>query len=297
MRRFLPTLSTLQAFEAAARQLSFTKAADDLGITQSAISRQIKNLEEFLGIQLFERYGSRVVLTDAGQAYAESIHTAIDKLEIASIDIVRGRRAEEALKIGTLPTFGSRWLTWHLDAFSRNLPDEHLEFVRTYNDADFSSTPMDIAILRGDGSWPAAKSYPLFAEMLAVVASPNLIATGEMLDQTDFARYRLLQNASRSSLWLKWLRASDINYRGTLQGPRFDNTGMLINAAIAGYGLAVVPVCLIEKELSDGTLHTPFGAPVPSGESYFVVYPERKAHSIAVKQFRDWLLQMTKQLR
>ncbi len=149
MRRFLPTLSTLQAFEAAARQLSFTKAADDLGITQSAISRQIKNLEEFLGIQLFERYGSRVVLTDAGQAYAETIHAAIDKLEIASIDIVRGRRAEEALKIGTLPTFGSRWLTRHIDAFSRHSPDEHLEFMRTYNDADFNSTSMDIADLAG----------------------------------------------------------------------------------------------------------------------------------------------------
>lgn len=296
MRRFLPTLSTLQAFEAAARQLSFTKAADDLGITQSAISRQIKNLEEFLGIQLFERYGSRIVLTDSGKAYAETIHTAIDKLEIASIDIVRGRRAEDALKIGTLPTFGSRWLTRYIDAFSRNFPNEHLEFTRTYNDVDFSNTNMDIAILRGDGSWPAAKSYPLFAEKIAVVSSPRLIAPGTRLDQTGFANYRLLQNASRSSLWLKWLRASDINYRGTLQGPRFDNTGMLINAAIAGYGLAVIPVCLIENELSEGKLHTPFGAPVPSGESYFVVYPERKAHSIAVKRFRDWVLQLAKQV-
>lgn len=297
MRRFLPTLSTLQAFEAAARQLSFTKAADDLGITQSAISRQIKNLEEFLGIQLFERYGSRVVLTDAGKAYAETIHSAIDRLEVASIDIVRGRRAEEALKVGTLPTLGSRWLSQYLGAFSRAYPEEHLEFVRTHSDVNFDQTNVDVAILRGDGSWPGAKSYPLFPEKIAVVASPELISPNESQERTAFAHHRLLQNASRSSLWLKWLRASDINYRGTLQGPRFDNTGMLINAAIAGYGLAVAPVILVEKELAEGRLHPPFGQPVLSGESYFLVYPERKAHSVAVKRFRDWILQMTKPLR
>ena len=289
MRRFLPSLSALHAFEAASRQLSFTRAAEDLGITQSGISRQIRNLEEYLGVALFERLGSRLVLTDTGAVYAKEIGQALDRLEEASIDAVRGRKANAGLLIASLPTFASRWLSPRLDGFTIANPDSLLEITEAANDIDFETSSVDIAILRGNGSWNAARSSKLFDEKVVVVAAPSVIPAGKRLKPATFASYPLLQNAARPSLWLQWLRASGVEYRGTIQGPRFARTGMLLNAAVSGLGIAVAPTVLVEGELQTGALHTPFGKPVPTGDAYYAVYPERKAHFQAVKIFRDWL--------
>lgn len=130
-----------------------------------------------------------------------------------------------------------------------------------------------------------------------MVAAPALIPHGQQLDIADFARYVQLQNSSRADSWLKWLLAKEQTHEGRLQGPRFANTGMLINAAVNGLGLAIVPIVLIERELRDGALHLPFVDPVPSGESYFAVYPQRKAHLKTVLAFRDWLISETQALR
>lgn len=295
MRRFLPSLSALQAFEASARHLSFTRAAEDLFVTQSGISRQITNLEQFLGMRLFERSGSRLVLTDAGSKYVQDVVQMLNRLEEASIDLVRGRKADASLLIGANPTFVSRWLAPRLAHFVQLAPHVPVEVNPIEADVDFKTCRFDIAIMRGAGAWSEARALELFAEELVVVASPKLIGLDEKPDHLDFSRTPTLQNASRPSLWLQWLRASGCVGKGQIQGIRFSQSEMLISAAVSGLGLAVVPIHYVERELRSGELHMPFGPPVRSGDSYWVVSPERKSQKQHAIVFRDWLMQEARQ--
>ncbi|GAB3447541.1 LysR substrate-binding domain-containing protein [Insolitispirillum peregrinum] len=297
MRRYLPSLSALHAFEAAARYMNFTKAADDLGLTQSGISRQIKNLEDFLGVTLFHRSGPRLVLTEVGATYYRNLALALDRLHEISIDAVRGRTLDATLMIGTHPVLGARWLPARLGSFISANPDIPLEVLVANADTDFETTRLDMAILRGGGSWLHARAVELFPEYLAVVASPDLIPPDQPQAPGAFWHYPMLQNAGRSTLWLHWLQLIGHSYTGTIQGNRFANNNMLINAAIHGLGIAVVPTCFIETELKQGLLHLPFAPPVASGDSYFAIYPERKAHQTNIILMRDWLLRQTHDLR
>ena len=209
MRRYLPSLSALHAFEAAARYMNFTRAADDLGLTQSGISRQIRNLEEFLGATLFHRSGPRLVLTETGANYYRNLALTLDRLEEISIDAVRGRSVDSSLIIGTHPTLASRWLPERLGSFIGSYPDIPLEIMPAMPSTDFETTRLDVAILRGAGTWLHGRSIELFPELLAVVASPALIPPGSKLDPLQFAEFPLLQNAGRPSLWLNWLRTRE----------------------------------------------------------------------------------------
>lgn len=297
MRRFLPSLSALQAFEAAGRHLSFTRAAEDLFVTQGGISRQITKLEQMLGLPLFERSGSRLILTDAGTKYLSDVVYTLNTLEEASIDLVRGRKADSSLMIGANPTLVSRWLTPRLNKFVQLAPDVPVEIGPIESDVDFRTCRFDIAVMRGVGAWDAARAQELFAEQLAVVASPTLVPPGQKRDRLDFSQIPTLQNASRPSLWIQWLRASGLINKGIIQGIRFSQSEMLISAALNGLGLAVVPIHYVQRELESGALHLPFGDPVPSGESYWVVSPERKSHKPDVIRFRDWLMRQAREHR
>lgn len=297
MRRYLPSLSALHAFEAAARYMNFTRAAEDLGLTQSGISRQIRNLEDFLGVTLFHRSGPRLVLTELGATYYRDVALSLDRLQEISINAVRGRSADTSLLIGTHPTLAARWLPPRLGSFIAAHPHIPLEIATAAPNLDFETTRHDLTILRGAGTWLHARSIELFAEELAVVASPRLIPLGERLDPLDFSTFPMLQNASRPSLWLHWLRLGGLAYSGRIQGTRFAHNDMLINAAVHGIGIAVVPICYIEAELAREELHMPFGAPILSGDSYFAVYPERKAHQANIVILRDWLVRQTRACR
>lgn len=289
MRRYMPSLSALHAFEAAARYMNFTRAADDLGLTQSGISRQIRSLEDFLGVTLFHRSGPRLVLTETGANYYRNLAITLDRLEEISIDAVRGRSVFTSLMIGTHPTLASRWLPERLGSFISAYPDIPLEIMPATPSTDFETTRLDVAILRGAGTWLHARSIELFPEMLAVVASPSLIPAGARLDPIQFSEFPLLQNAGRPSLWLNWLRLVELSYSGRIQGTRFSHHEMIINAAVHGLGLAVVPTFYVRDELARGKLHMPFGEPVRSDDSYYLVYPERKSHNPSIVVFRDWL--------
>jgi len=277
--------------------MNFTKAAEDLGLTQSGISRQIHNLEKFLGVPLFHRSGPRLVLTEVGANYYRNLALTLDKLQEITIDAVRGRSVDTSLMIGTHPTLGARWLPRRIDSFIRAHPEIPVEVTLAAPNLDFETTQLDVAILRGVGTWLNARSVELFAEEIAVVASPGLVELGAKLDEKDFAKFPMLQNASRPSMWLHWLRLSGLSHQGRIQGTRFAHTEMLINAAAQGIGIAIVPVCYIEGELARNELHMPFGPPIFSGDSYYAVYPERKAHQPSVVAFRDWVTRETRTYR
>ncbi|MEI4485093.1 LysR substrate-binding domain-containing protein [Frigidibacter sp. MR17.14] len=291
MRRFLPSLSALQAFEAAGRHGSFTRAAEDMSITQSGVSRQITNLEGFLGVRLFERIGSRIVLTQAGSSYLADITLLLDQIEQASIDTVRGRKLDDRLMIRTLPAFSSRWLTPRLGGFIDAHPGIMVEIGSTEGELNFEDTDTDVAILRGRGSWRGAIAQELFGERIVAVASPRLIPVGEAPAHLDFGAIRSLQNAGRPDLWLTWLRISGQKHSGAIQGPRLPNSDTLISAAIAGLGIAVVPLAYVEAELARGELWAVFGPPVVTEDSFWVVMPERQSQKASAKVFRSWLLQ------
>lgn len=289
-KRFLPSLSALQAFEAAARLLNFTKAADELGMTQSGVSRHINGLESFLNLVLFERAGSHLALTETGSSYYEDVVQVLARLEEASIDAVRGRRAGEWLIVGSTPTLASTWLVPRMRGFSRHHPDIPFELATIEDDGDTETRPVDIALLRGAGQWHG-RADKLFDEELAVVASPDLLPPGSDIDLLDFDTVPSLQNASRPSLWLTWLRISGMPYRGTIRGNRFSHSALLIQAAVQGMGIAVVPKHYIGAELQSGALHLPFGDPIRSGEAIWLVNPEGKTQKRNIQILRDWLTQ------
>ncbi|MGH2341273.1 LysR substrate-binding domain-containing protein [Segnochrobactraceae bacterium EtOH-i3] len=295
MRRFLPSLSALVAFEAAARHVSFTRAAEDLAITQSGISRQVSNLEAFLGVKLFERIGSRLILTDAGSAFLREVSGSLDRIEQAAIDTVRGRTLEDALVVCTHPTLASRWLAPRLEDFLRGHPDGVVDVVTATDDIDFDATRIDVAILRGSGSWSHALAFELFPEELVVVAAPRLLPPGPTRDHLDFAAVPTLQNASRPDLWLTWLWASGVSHSGAIRGVRLPQSEMLISAAVAGLGLAVVPAPYVEAELARGDLWLPFGGPVATRDSYWIVHSERRTTVESAMQFRAWLQRQARQ--
>ena len=296
LRKFLPSLSALQAFQASAHHRSFTKAAEDLGITQSGISRQVKNLEDFLGVRLFERNGSRVILTQHGAQYLRQIEVHLEGLETASLELLHGETEKPALVVGSTPTFAQCWLASRVDGFMSAEPKQPLNLVGTDNEMTFEDTEIDIAILRGSGAWPGAISYELFPEELWLIASTKLIPADLNANGLRLEDYSLLQCSSRPSSWVTWLRAKNISHNGPINGPQFANTAMLVNAVAAGVGIGVVPTVLSEKSSARGVIHSPFGAPIKTGESFYAVYPENKAHSRSVISFRDWLIRETRYL-
>lgn len=297
MKRNIPALGALLAFEAAATYRSFTRAGEDLGLTQSAVSRQIATLEARLGVKLFERIGPRLILSDAGRSFAQAITPHLDGLEEAAIDLVRGSRMRDAMQIGVQDSLGSNWLVPRLPEFQRRAPGVAFNLVPLPSNPDFEESGIDVAVLRGRGAWADAHAHRLIDEMVAVVASPRLIEPGRRRKPAEFQHYPLIQNAHRPDSWLRWLEAMDLTRQDHITGPRFSQTTMVIEAAVSGMGLAVVPTLMIERHLAEGRLHLPFAAPVPSGLSYFVVYPLRLGVSKPVLDFRDWLLGSTKHLR
>lgn len=269
--------------------MSFTRAAEDLHLTQSGISRQINSLESYLGVKLFQRIGSRLVLTDVGRSYADEVQAALDGLEEISIDAVRGRKRDAALQIGAEATLAGRWLLPRLGGFCAACPDIELELVETAVTDNLGENDLDAAILRGRGSWSGAQMVELFAETLIVVASPRLAATLDLAGAVDFSTMPILQNASRPSLWLNWLRLTKREHGGSIHGLRLANTELVIRAAQAGLGLALVPKVLVETELAEGALLACFGPEVLTGESYWLVVPDAKADQNDLLRLRGWM--------
>ena len=298
MKRFVPSTSALLAFEAAVQHLNFTRAGTALGMTQSGISRQINSLETQLGTPLFERIGPRLKLTDAGRGYVEEITPLLNQIEAASIAIVRGAKEQSAMAIAVQDSFANSWLASRIPDFVKKNPQDqffHIIPVRSPEQVDCADP--DISILRGKGAWREAHSYLLFEEELAVVVSPSLIAVDSPFDVATDKSIPKLQASHRQDNWLRWYSSKGIKHQGNLQGPRFAQTTSMIEAAIAGLGMAVVPTLMVERQIANGDLRFVGGDAVKSGLGYYVTYPEKNARRASVQRFRDWIIQATRQLR
>lgn len=290
VKRFLPSLSDLRAFEAAARHLSFTRAADELGVTQSAVSRNISKLEQFLSTALFDRSGTRLVLTELGASYYSEIPQLLERLEEVSIDVVRGRRAKASLRIGTSTSMAARLLVPRISSFLSAHEDIHVDIRTIADHGHFNQDEIDVALVRGLGQWPECRAGFMFRERLHVVCAPEFATDGLDRAHFDFNQLPALQNSSRPSLWMSWLRLSGLAHSGAIRGQRFENSEMLIAGVLSGLGFAVIPEHYVADDLAHGRLVAPFGDPVESEESYWLVVPDRKWHDPRTKTFRQWAL-------
>ncbi|MCX5494001.1 transcriptional regulator GcvA [Kaistia dalseonensis] len=290
-RRFLPPFAALVAFEAAARHGSFTKAADELDLTQGAISRQVKLLEDQLGLALFVRVRQRVALTDAGAFYAGEIRQILQKFVSATANVIAYRGRGGLLSIATLPTFGTRWLVPRIGRFIARHPQVEISFSTRVRPFDFATEPVDAAIHFGAEDWPGTTMHRLMGETLVVAASPAFIRQHAVERPGDLARLPLLVQATRPTAWEDYAQLAQIP---DLAGPRlhFEQFALVLQAAVASIGVALVPHFLVRPELEAGSLDVLFDVRLETEKGYYLVYPEGRDRLPALADFRDWLIEV-----
>jgi LysR family glycine cleavage system transcriptional activator len=291
-RRLTPSMSLLLAFEAAGRHNSFTKAAAELALTQSAVSRQVQALEALLEVVLFKREGRQIELTAAGALYQHELAGALARIRGATLQTISHRTEADTLHLAALPTFASKWLMPRMGDFYTRHPGSlvhiHSRIVR--GDLSEGAQDMSAIICAGSGQWPGYVAHRLLSEKLVVVASPKAMPGYAHMSVHEAAKQLLLGVVSRPHAWADWF--ADIGLQGlpTMRlGPSFEHTGHLIQAVIAGIGLGLVPRILVQEEIAQGELVTLF-EPMESGRGYYLAYPAHNQHLPSLKAFREWLL-------
>jgi LysR family glycine cleavage system transcriptional activator len=297
MARNLPPLNSLRAFEAAARHLSFTKAAEELHVTPAAISHQIKALEELLGVPLFRRLTRALRLTQAGQAALPPLRDGFDKLADA-VDLLRAHEESGAITVSLDPSFAAKWLVPRLDRFRAVHPDLDVRLDATEKLVDFQRDNVDLAIRYGGGNYPGLEAERLLSEEIFPVCSPKLLKGPEPLAQPgDLRRHTLIHLEWDSEdvtapNWRMWLLAAGIHDIDFTRGPVFSMTSLALQAAIEGQGVALASSFLVADDLAAGRLVAPFDLSVcdPLDFAYHIVVPKRTADLPKVVAFKTWLL-------
>ena len=297
MSRPLPPLNSLRAFEAAARHLSFTKAAEELHVTPAAVSQQIKLLEEHCGTKLFRRLTRALMLTDAGQAALPPLREGFDKLAEA-VDRLRSHDRGGILTVSVPPSFGAKWLVHRLDRLNAAHPEFDVRIDATDTLVDFSDAGVDIALRYGRGTYPGLHAEHLMPEVAFPVCSPALLEGEHPLRRPeDLSHHTLLHvqwkmEHEAAPNWRMWLRAAGVEDIDAERGPRFTIEGMTVQAAIEGQGVALASGSLVSDDLKAGRLVRPFGPTIceATAFSYYLVYPQANAESPKVKAFRDWIM-------
>jgi DNA-binding transcriptional LysR family regulator len=288
MRRRLPPLKTLPAFEIAADRLSFTEAAGELHLTHGAVSRQIKALESQLGVPLFRRRNRRIELTQAGVAFLPSVRQALSLLETSTAEIATSPR-EGALVVSCLATFMMRWLIPRLYSFNAMHRKIQVRLFASHMPVDFARDGIDVAIRLSRTAWPRnVIAAPFLADRLGLVCAPALLKGRKRLRLSDLRRYRLLHAETRAEAWLDWghARGTTIDL-GNSQG--FEHTYFMLEAAASGLGIGIASHALVEHDLQSGRLVAPFGF-TPSGRSYCVLHARQAADNPKIAAFRSWVL-------
>lgn len=290
----LPTIACLEAFECVARHSSVSRAAAELNLTQSAVSRQIHQLEELLDVALFERVKQRVIITDAGRLYLKDINRVIIDLKDSTSRIMACGGSATLLNLAVLPTFATRWLVPRLPGFLSKHPDATVNFSTRSSPFDFSVEPFDAAIHYGSPVWPGAVTHHLMDEDTVPVCSPAFERAQRIRRPADLGRAVLLHQSTRTDAWAEWFATMEIEHTHPLRGPRFEQFGMIAQAAIAGLGVALLPKILIQEELSSGKLSLLFERSIRSASSYYIVVPETKVASPLTTSFTRWMIREAK---
>jgi LysR family transcriptional regulator, glycine cleavage system transcriptional activator len=292
----LPSLNGLRAFEAAARHLSFTQAAAELNVTQTAISHQIKRLEEELGIRLFVRQNRALSLTAEAKEYLPGIRAAFNDLRLATDRLLR-RDNDHVLTVSTLASLAAKWLLPRLSAFQEAHPGIDVRITTSTALVDFKSGGVDAAIRYGRGQWPGLRADWLMADQLFPVCSPALLAGKKPLRRPeDLAEHVLLHSsAGNDDDWRLWLTAAGLPTNlSKMPGVTFDLVFMTVQAAIDGVGVAMGRTSYVQDDIAKGRLVVPFDITLPVDAGFYLVSPEVTADSPKLSAFRNWLLETVK---
>jgi DNA-binding transcriptional LysR family regulator len=289
-RRLLPPIAALTAFEAVARRESFTAAAVELALSQSAVSREIKSLEERLGVRLFNRTRQRVLLTPAGLLYVQRVRHLLDALTTATSEIIASRGGG-TLRLGILPTFGTRWLIPRLPDFFKRHPTIEISFVtRSQGIFDFSRENLDATIHAGSSEWPGVRLIKFADQEMIVVAAPHVAASlrgGLALQDMTLLRYSY---SEENEIWSEWCARATLEMCDRQRLITFETYQMVIQAAVTGLGVAIVPVIMVQRELLIGELVPVSGPLTKPDRGMYLVYPAPNENYMPVTTFRDWLL-------
>lgn len=283
-----PSTKALQCFETAARHLSFTYAAQEMHMTQSAISKQVTQLEEMLNTALFYRTPKRISLTPAGKTYYLEVLKILKHIEIATTNLLSHNDNSELLRIVSHPTLCSRWLIPALSGFSEEHPLINLEIIEQVGPFFSEDQNVDIAFLYGTGIWDGMETVKLFDEYCIAVCNPTYLQNQDTcLQDTD--DYTFIQFNSRPNSWYEYFKQQEINIEGTFIGPRFDTFQACISAALAGYGIALVPLHLVDAELKSKKLIKVFDHVMQGRGSYYITYPLSLGSSYRIKVILEWM--------
>ena len=285
----IPKIGELQAFTACARLGTTTLAAEDLNLTQSAISRALASLEERLGVALFHRARQRLSLAPAGHAFLPRAKAILAGLDEAAMSVMAFGGDSSVIRIATLPSFGRRWLMPRLAALTATTPGLSFDLQVRLERVDFTQDAIDLAIMRKTHEPAGARGEILLTEELITIAAPQLIGARDALTTQDMLGLPLLQQSTRPTLWLDWFASAQIDPRQLLHGARADHFDMVIDMAIAGMGIGIVPEVLVRDELSRGTLRRASPRGLRTGEDYTLITPARELRP-EVELLRGFLL-------
>ena len=289
MPRRLPPLNALKAFEAAARHESFTRAAEELCVTQGAVSHQVKALEVELGLKLFNRERQGLAITEAGRSYFEVIRDVLDRIAAGTERLLQ-RQSAGTLTVSTSPNFAAKWLVHRLGRFAESHPGIDLRVSASLHHVDFVREDVDLAIRHGNGEASGLHVTRLCAEELAVVCSPKLLEGRNGLRKpADLARHTLLHINDRTD-WVKWLDRAGVGNVDLTRGPVLNQASMALDAAVDGQGVALARTALATWDLIAGRLVRPFKLSLAVPYAYWVVCPKATAKLPKIAAFREWLL-------
>jgi len=288
MLRRLPPLNALKAFEAAARSESFTRAAEELNVTQGAVSHQVKALEATLGIKLFHRERQRLAMTEAGRDYLAVVRDALDRIAVGTERLVQ-RQSAGVLTVSTSPDFAAKWLVHRLGRFAERHPDIDLRISATAHHVDFAREEVDLAIRHGDGDWAGLDVTRLCSEQLFPVCSPKLVSgRNRIAKAADLLKFPLLRLDDWKT-WTRWFEAAGVS-DPVANGPILNRASMLIDAAVDGQGVALARTALAAWDLINGRLIRPIDVALRMSNTYWIVCPKVTASVPKIATFRNWLL-------
>lgn len=290
MSKRLPPLNALRVFDAAARHLSFTKAAEELFVTQAAVSHQIKSLEDFLGLKLFRRRNRSLLLTEEGQSYYLDIKEIFTALNDATRKL-QARSAKGALTVSLPPSFAIQWLVPRLSGFNSAYPGIDVRIQAVDREEDKLADDVDVAIFYGRGNWSGLRAERLYAEYLLPACAPTLITGGEhpLKTPADLAYHTLLHDSSRRD-WLAYTRQLGLQHINVQQGPIFSHSAMVVQAAVHGQGVALVNNVMAQMEIEAGRLICPFNDVLVSKNAFYLVCHDSQAELGKIAAFRQWIL-------
>lgn len=292
MRKGIPNLSALQAFEATARLGSFSRAAEELALTHSAVHRQVTSLEQRLGVSLFNRVRRRVVLTDPGAQYAARIRQHLEQIEKDTFSLMSEASIGRRLHIAVLPTLASLWLIPRLPDFNRHHPGISVSLSLRTLPFQFSDHPFDGAIYHSRAPWPGTAGMKLFSERELVPVCAAFVLKGQPLEPVQrMTRLTHLHLSSRPDAWRDWYQEAGLPYSSSVAGgPRYEVFTMVLAAARAGLGVGLVPRFIAQDALDRGELVSPVIHNLPVPEAYFFGYPAHGEPSASLRAFEQWLL-------